>query len=312
MEDNEFIFLDERLLKPYYKEPFQLTQTERRYRNVNCGNCGERGHMIRDCINPITSFGIIAFKIINNAKEEQKDYDNLNLFLSKPGSNYPKIKFLMIQRKDTMGYIDFIRGKYPDNDDDIKYKLLKTYVREMTTNEKSRLITKSFDELWKDLWVNHDSKCFKNEYDRAKYKFSNLNVSQLVGSLDSEFTFAEFGFPKGRKNMKESNIECAKREFTEETCYKQNSYDIIQNYPPIEENFIGTNGIAYKHIYYLAKMKNDISPPKIDPTNLVQTGEVQNIGWFTYEECKHLIRPYDTAKKDALQHVYDDLLSMFF
>ena len=42
---------------------------------------------------------------------------------------YPYIKFLMIQRKDTMGYTDFVRGKYPD--DIIKLKeVLSIFIKE--------------------------------------------------------------------------------------------------------------------------------------------------------------------------------------
>ena len=72
---------------------------------------------------------------------------------------YPKTKFLMIQRKDTMGFTDFVRGKYPEE----YSKTLPIFLNEMTIKEKNNLLTKSFDEIWGDLWVNHDSKCFKNE-----------------------------------------------------------------------------------------------------------------------------------------------------
>ena len=41
-----------------------------------------------------------------------------------------KIKFLMIQRKDTMGYTDFIRGKYTND------KSLQICLNEMTYQEK--------------------------------------------------------------------------------------------------------------------------------------------------------------------------------
>jgi len=43
------------------------------YTNVHCVNCGEKGHIIRDCKGPITSFGLIMFKIVNNKEEEKND-----------------------------------------------------------------------------------------------------------------------------------------------------------------------------------------------------------------------------------------------
>ena len=55
-----------------------------------CNNCGKLGHVFHNCKKPITSSGIICVK---------KDKNEL--------------KYLTICRKDTLGYVDFIRGKYP-------------------------------------------------------------------------------------------------------------------------------------------------------------------------------------------------------
>lgn len=304
----------------------QLTVNERatntnktKYRNIYCVNCGEKGHVVKDCSGPITSFGIVAFKVVKNKRDEFFDKNiRLNEILGSVNTNsanrtddlqYPKTKFLMIQRKDTMGFTDFVRGKYPDDAEELA-KVLPIFLNEMTTKEKNNLLSKSFDEIWGDLWVNHESKCFRNEYDAAYKKYQRLDIPNLISASDTNFEFQEFGFPKGRRNMKETNITCAEREFYEETGYDKTSYDFIKNYPTIHEEFIGTNGIRYRHIYYLVKMRDDVAPPRIDYKNKIQTGEVQNIGWFTYEECMNLIRPYDIAKKRVIQKVYRDLLDM--
>ncbi len=56
-----------------------------------CNNCGKHGHVFHQCKNPITSIGIIVFNI---------DVSN-------------NIEYLLIRRKDSLGYVDFMRGKYP-------------------------------------------------------------------------------------------------------------------------------------------------------------------------------------------------------
>lgn len=300
---------------------YNYTEEEKKkYKNVYCVNCGIKGHIVKDCDAPITSFGIIAFKVVNDTNAEKYD-KNIELesilnnitktqSMNKSLNTYPKIKFLMIQRKDTMGYIDFIRGKYPEENEEMRDLLFKTFLNEMTYKEKQDLLTKSFDELWKNLWINHSSKTFINEYENAKRKFEKLDIKNLVNMNNPSFEFTEFSFAKGRKNMKETNIACAEREFFEETGYPKKTYRFIKNYPTIYEEFTGTNGIRYKHIYYLVKMKDNILPPKIDENNIVQTGEVRNIGWFTYNECMSLIRPYDIAKKRVITKVYNDILEM--
>jgi ADP-ribose pyrophosphatase YjhB (NUDIX family) len=296
-----------------YNETKKKSPSKLKYKNIYCVNCGEKGHVVKDCHGPITSFGIIAFKIVENENDELLD-KNLELrdILSYSKSNsenqsYPKIKFLMIQRKDTMGFTDFVRGKYPEDIDEYN-KILPIFLNEMTEKEKQSLLTKSFDDIWKELWVNHDSKCFRNEYDFAYKKFSKLDIPNLINQSKTCFKYTEFGFPKGRRNMKETNIACAEREFYEETGYNKNCYDFIKNYSTIHEEFVGTNGIRYRHIYYLVKIKKDVPPPKIDYKNKIQTGEVQNIGWFSYDECMSLIRPYDIAKKEVIKNVYNFII----
>ena len=295
-------------------------------KNVFCVNCGEKGHVVKECVNPITSFGIIAFKVVNQKFEEIFDKnENLEKILKSINGNeqnlekefswkskryQPKIKFLMVQRKDTMGFIDFIRGKYSSTDQTEKKKKIYTCLNEMTMQEKQALLTKTFDQLWSDLWVNKNSRVYQNEYKGAKEKYNLLNIEELLSQSKSLFTFQEFSFPKGRRNMKETNIMCAEREFYEETGYDKSTYEFIKDYPIIKEEFLGTNGVKYRHIYYLVKMKNNVRPPKVDVTNMLQTGEIQNLGWFTLNECLSLIRPYDTEKKNVIIKVHNDIIKM--
>ena len=287
-------------------------------RNIFCVNCGEKGHVVKDCNGPITSFGIIAFKKVNTEYEEKYDTNDILKDILKSEKvncekeNYPKIKYLMIQRKDTMGFIDFIRGKYDNRPgfEEEKTKKINVCLEEMTKKEKQTLFTKDFDYIWNDLWVNHESRCYKNEYELAKRKFNNLDIQHLVRNSTTSYSFQEFGFPKGRRNMKETNIACAEREFCEETGYNKECYDFIKGYPKITEEFMGTNDVPYRHIYYLVKMRDNVHAPKIDLYNKVQTGEVRNIGWFTLNESLLLIRPYDTAKKNVIQKVNEDIINM--
>jgi 8-oxo-dGTP pyrophosphatase MutT (NUDIX family) len=302
-----------------YKDTYKANKSSGYLRNVYCVNCGEKGHVLKECIAPITSFGIIAFKDCKGEDDTKFDTnDFLKNILNKLDIKeqrqftYPNIKFLMIQRKDTMGYIDFVRGKYDTRvgyENEKKNKIM-VCLNEMTQLEKDNLLNKSFDKIWSELWVNHNSKTFLNEYKVAKEKFNNLPLRELLSESTTTFCWKEFGFAKGRRNMKERNIECAEREFFEETGYDKDCYDFIKNYPIIIEEFTGTNNVKYRHVYYLVKIKEKVHPPKIDIHNKVQTGEVSNIGWFTIDECLQLIRPYDTAKSQVIKKVYDDIINM--
>jgi 8-oxo-dGTP pyrophosphatase MutT (NUDIX family) len=242
-------------------------------RRITCINCSLQGHTFKDCLKPVTSCGILAFK------------------------RTPELKFLLIQRKDSIGYIDFIRGKYDFRLS--KSKVYKTLAEEMTVSEKNRILSIPFDGLWDLLWVNKNSRAFLNEYDNAKSKFLHIDIYNMLTSTESKWSDQEFGIPKGRRNNNETNIDCAAREFVEETGYKRHEFKIIDQNLTLEEIFTGSNGITYKHIYYLAEILTNRAPV-IDETNFSQIGEVKGINWFTFKECINIFRDYDTTKRSII------------
>jgi len=249
-------------------------------KDIICINCSKKGHTFKNCFYPITSYGIIAFKKIAG-----------------------EIKFIMVQRKDTMGYIDFVRGRF---DSFIKKEdIFKILIREMTTNEKLRLLNKEFDEIWDMMWMNKKSRIYKNDYETAKKKYKNIDIKNMIkNSLDeTKWTETEYSIPKGRRNNSEDFLNCALREFTEETGIKNNIKRIINQRVPIEEIFFGSNGVAYSHVYYIAELYTE-DIPEIDHNNILQAGEIKNINWYNYKECMNLFRNYENTKRYVIHKVH--------
>ena len=164
-----------------------------------CNNCGKLGHYYHHCKMPITSIGIIVFRINPEGKKE----------------------FLMIRRKDTLGYIDFMRGKYSIYNKEYIMNMLK----QMTQDEKEVLRTQDFAAAWKRVWGNESiSSQYKSEetISREKYLllqngiFNKGEFYTLQTLIDESnkydiWTEAEWGFPKGRRNYQEKDFECALR-----------------------------------------------------------------------------------------------------
>ena len=62
-------------------------------------------------------------------------------------------------------------------------------------------------------------------------------------------------FLKVEKNFEETEIECALREFEEETNINKNNINLLDiNY--IDELYMSTNNIKYKHTYYISQYIN--------------------------------------------------------
>jgi 8-oxo-dGTP pyrophosphatase MutT (NUDIX family) len=261
-----------------------------------CNNCGRQGHNYNNCKIPITSVGAIVLR--NNILGENEN---------------STLEFLMIRRKDTLGFIDFMRGKYSVYNKHYIMNMLK----QMTVQEKECLKSGDFGKCWYEIWRgNAISSQYRAEESQSRDKFNLLvagivvkndyyNLISLVeeSSLGNQWTEPEWGFPKGRRNYQEKDYECALREFTEETGYVPNKLINIQNILPYEETFTGSNYKSYKHKYYVMFMKYQDS---LDTVNY-EKSEVSAMEWKTYDECMDSIRPYNLEKKRLITDIYEGL-----
>lgn len=252
-----------------------------------CNNCGKEGHLYHNCKMPITSIGIVAYRF----------------------SEKNEIEYLMICRRDTLGFIDFIRGKYSIFNKDYILNMMK----QMTESEKEMINTKTFDEIWNIIWGSKKiSNQYHNEEVVSREKFNSLrsgvslqndfyNITSLIKECSNWKIWIEpeWGFPKGRRNFQESDYECAIREFTEETGYDNNKLINIQNILPFEEIFTGSNYNSYKHKYFLANMSKESTMTN----HIFKNYEVSRIEWKTYDECMKSIRDYNLEKKRMITNI---------
>tara|TARA_Y100000816_G_C26051652_1_gene551455 strand:- start:226 stop:900 length:675 start_codon:yes stop_codon:yes gene_type:complete len=219
----------------------------------------------------------------------------------------------MICRKDTLGYIDFLRGKY--NLYDKQY--IVDMINQMTISEREKLLNNNFDYLWNELWGSFNVSKYKNEESTSKDKFNLLKtgcyisdefvcLKDIIMNNTSNWNEPEWGFPKGRRNYQEKDYSCALREFEEETGYSLNLLHNINNITPFEEIFTGSNYKSYKHKYYLAYMKYNDS----DIETIFQDSEVSKIKWKTYDECISCIRNYNLEKKQILKNI-NEIISTY-
>jgi len=348
---------------------------------MQCVNCGCYGHMYKTCNHPIISCGIICFKLVT---DEQ-------------GMNYPL--YLMIQRKDSLSYVEFMRGKYDLSNREYLIKL----VSGMTQKERDMLCEYDFETLWNILWckpvkprasrqsvynhietasgstdggekyTNYDteisdivlskqrgrksldkykprnstenrrlssgsgSRNFNKEYRVAKKKFETLrsgynmktkedglifiNMDYIMEHSHCEFDETEWGFPKGRRNINELDVDCALREFYEETNIPTENMRLLYNIKPMEEVFTGSNKIRYKHVYYVAQcvptylvngngklMSNEVMV-SVDRNNVHQQKEIRDVQWFTYEEAQEKIRSTNMERKELFKRLHANILS---
>ena len=288
-----------------------------------CINCNRAGHHLKSCEEPIISYGIICFTIasiygMNNhtimnyfynkfIDIGEYNYENLNNLNLIPDF-YDKVKILMVRRKYSLNYVEFIRGKWDTNKDEVikKFQL-------MTKDELKRIKTIAFTDLWNDLWKETAKhKMYIKEYNTAKLKFGILVENNFYNLLDNdysitEYTEPEWGFPKGRKNNLEPNLTCAIREFTEETNMDISKMHIMERLNCMEEEFIGTNNKRYRHIYYLANSEEEYD---LSIDSDYQVNEIGDIKWFTIPEAINSMRSYNDKKIQLIHQIYFFIINL--
>lgn len=237
-----------------------------KYRKQTCNNCGMCGHLFYNCKKPIMSFGIICYRIING-----------------------EIQYLMIRRKDSLGYVDFLRGKYNQNND----FHLGNIIKEMTNEELENIKKYTYSELWDKLWNKKNEKYDRKNYE--KFNYVKDNKIELLDKNNQNWSEPEWGFPKGRRNNRENDFDCSMREFEEETGFSKNDLIILKNVGYFEETFTGSNLKSYKHKYYLCKINYEKSHD-----NNYQKSEIGDMKWFNFEDCNEKIRDYNIEKKNML------------
>lgn len=226
----------------------------------------------------VSSYGIICYRL-------KIDFEKRNV--------YPE--YMLVQRKDSLAMVEFVRGKYTPDDMDYVRKLLAS----MTPDEKALVACEPFDELWTRVWGKrspHGARSF-TEHSNSRQTHAALvarcggDLAGLVRSVAESILEREHGFPKGRKNSGESDIACAVREFSEETGMDPSCIHIY-SLRPYEELFEGSDGNLYRHVYYLARAVDMRGGPIVCPSaGTSQAKEVSAVRWVAYAEmCSKFAR----------------------
>ena len=294
--------------------------------NIYCYNCGDINHYTKNCNEPKISVGVICTKINNinindyffNNNFDIKSFNYKNILnLNKIPFYQDKIKFMLVKRRYSLNYIEFIRGIYDKNNINQISNILKLLSKE----EINKILENDFDNLWTELWKDTaDNKYFIKEYNLSKEKFNYLKKTNKLIKICSNinpYDSTEWEFPKGRRNYNETNLQVASREFKEETNITLDKIKIFKKLSNIVDVFKGTNNKKYKHIYYLSISNNllefdnnNFDNNNFDNNNFDNNFEISDINWFTWNEVINIIRPYYKSKIDLINYIYLFLINI--
>ena len=276
---------------------------------------------------PITSYGILPFYVeyapLSSTEQKTLEDDSLKENTSecapfgahsegkqemiarteKDESSHIIVRFLLIQRRDTFEYMDFVKGIWSENN------LLNTFSL-LTEDERSRLEHYDIQTLWDDLWIDHTYYIYIEGYTKAKKRYDLVKdrIPQLLKNTVSKVSEPPWGFPKGKKISGEDSKECALREFQEETKIKKEQLVIISD-KPYHEQYTGNNDKIYCSYYYLAECKDITIPTRRETPHCIRQNthseEIEAVAWVTLDEARAYKLSYQRMElmRRALYHI---------
>lgn len=253
------------------------------------------------------------------------------------------VEILLIKKRYSYYFLSFVMGHYKKSD--IKY--IKHLLDNMSFSEKIDILGMNFSQMWYRIWLNNPEKYFNiaDIYKNTNFsnqqignKFSNAEIYKLYfqkknrfdknflkdngkklrfllqQSSDSEILWE---MPKGGKQTPtidtpfkiETNIDCAMREFYEETSIKSDKYQILYNVEPLTDSFVD-NDTNYKSVYYLSIVNpKETFTPQINFKNFDQIVEVEQVRWVSMNE----IRFFNLSKTmhNRLIQLYTGIIDKF-
>lgn len=244
--------------------------------------------------------GVLSTNINGHRKYLTIQSFGLMIFRDHPVTMEPEL--LMVRCRYSMAALDLIRARLYNQPPSIT----EVFASEITQTERDMLVTLGFRELWTKLECGlpddgtQSSLSKPSVYMKAERKFHEFNVKAVVEATPTIYTEPEIGIPKGRVSAHETTLQCAKREVQEETGFDASSYDILSR-DPIYESFVATNGVSYKHTYWIARLKDGNVPDLQKQTDY----EIDYSIWATKDKALAMLRSYDTAKKDVIVEGFD-------
>ena len=235
----------------------------------SCSNCGVAGHIRKECKKARVSCGIIAWRL---------------------SATHNDIEYLLIKRKESCSFVDLKNGNFKITN--------KKYILRLLKNCR-------IDEL-EDLLTNKDYDHFKVGQLRRNQPWFETNVHNFIQmKRDNKMQLSlGWGFPKGRREMDESDTQCAIREFCEETGYDFHKDRFVmtssisgEHHLKVTEKFRGINGLRYEYRFFVAECKNIfLKNPTISYDHPEQYLEVSDVQWMNWKELMSKLERYSSRK----------------
>ena len=213
-------------------------------------------------------------------------------------------EIILICKRYTYAFNDFVHGAYASSSDAEILALLGR----MTIDEKYDILSLNFSQIWYRVWLSaHKRTAFyftaKNKYESAFVHDGGARIRRLAARSGHSDRIWEI--PKGRRHGRyEHPLQCALREFEEETGVSKKKYRLIPGATRVVSHV--DENIKYTSTYYIGWARGDVGI-NIDRGLIGGANEIFDTRWADIEAIRRLdpsgrlariVRPiFHTVKK---------------
>jgi len=176
---------------------------------------------------PVLSCGIIEFTIKRNHEDRECAY------------------YHVFRRRNTVEYDTLIKGQAQKNQ-------LFDMLSLLSLDERERILNHSWEELWDDYWIDHNSPSYTSTRSHSESRFLEIRelLEMMNADLPARITKRPYIFPKGKPEKNETGLDAALREAREETGLSFLTGHLYFN-SPIVQHYTGSDGYRYSDYYYV-------------------------------------------------------------
>lgn len=211
----------------------------------------------------------------------------------------------MINRRYTYPFYMFVCGRYNERNDDEIIALLDR----MTVDEKVDILSLNFQQLWYRIWIGAYQPSI-SIFISARNKFNERLVSDGGTRIKSlirrsrKYATRIWEIPKGRKKYpNECDMDCAIREFYEETGIPRSAYHITSG---VFHLVFTEDNMRYSVTYFIAVTARDVIQ-RINSAALEQVSEICDMRWISASEMEVYARR-DVAGHRRIIHCAKSIL----
>ena len=220
-----------------------------------------------------------------------------------------QMQVMLARRRNTYEFSEMAKVRYNNR------TLPPDIFDRMTIEEKIDILSLDFSRIWYRAHMENNP--LDPGYIRRKNKFERNFLFDGGKKLCARVQMSRvrnipeiWELPKGRRalgnkrGIRESTLECAIREFEEETGVRKSQYRV---YPYIRRiySFIDS-GVTYKYTYFFAIANSD-TMAEISFSNIHQIKEISALQWMTLDQ----VRVIASGGNAAAQRLVTVLRSLF-